>query len=75
MCMDRNVGVLLVVAGLVVSLVGVLVWAGALSWLGRLPGDLRFESGRSRVYIPIASMIVLSVLLTVVVNLVGRWWR
>lgn len=73
--MDRGLGPALVVLGLVVAGVGLLVWAGGLSWLGRLPGDLRFEGERTRVLVPVTSMIVVSVVLTVVVNLLLRWWR
>jgi len=42
------------------------------SWFGRLPGDIRFESGNSRVFIPITSMIVLSLVLTLIFNLFKR---
>ena len=49
-------------AGLVVA--GLLVWSGALSWFGRLPGDVRWEGERARVYVPIVSMIVVSVVLS-----------
>jgi len=49
-------------AGLVVA--GFLVWSGALSWFGRLPGDVRWEGARARVYVPIVSMIVVSVVLS-----------
>lgn len=73
--MDRNLGLFLIVVGLGVVGLGILVWAGAFGWFGRLPGDLRFEGDRSRVFIPITSMIVVSVVLTLVVNLVARLWR
>lgn len=73
--MERNLGGVLVAVGIVVVLIGVLVWSGALSWFGRLPGDIRIEGERSRVFIPIASMLVVSVVLTIVVNLVTRMWR
>ncbi len=49
--------------GLVVA--GLLVWSGGLSWFGRLPGDVRFEGERTRLYIPIVSMIVVSLALSV----------
>jgi hypothetical protein len=39
------------------------------NWFGRLPGDLRLGSGNTRVFIPITSMILLSIILTIVVNL------
>ena len=43
------------------------------NWFGRLPGDIRFESaGGTRVFIPITSMIILSVALSLVVNLLRR---
>nr|WP_231752218.1 DUF2905 domain-containing protein [Pseudomonas sp. MT4] len=45
-----------------------LVWQAA----GRYPGDIRIESERSRTFIPITSMIILSVLLTILLNLFRR---
>jgi len=48
--------------GLLVT--GVLVWSGGLGWFGRLPGDVRWETERARVYVPIASMIVVSLALS-----------
>lgn len=73
--MERGVGMLIVVVGIGLVVVGLLVWSGAFGWFGRLPGDLRFEGEHSRVYVPITSAIVLSVVATVVINLVGRLWR
>ena len=73
--MERSTGLLLVVLGLGLALLGLLVWTGALSWFGRLPGDLRIEGERTRVLLPITSMIVVSVVVTVAVNLVVRWLR
>lgn len=72
---SRGLGLAIVVAGLVVALIGGLVALGALSWFGRLPGDLRFESsdGRVRVFAPLASMVVISIVLTVATNLLRRW--
>jgi Protein of unknown function (DUF2905) len=49
--------------GLIVA--GLLVWSGGLSWFGRLPGDLRWEGDHSRVYLPIVSMILVSLALSV----------
>ncbi len=72
---DRGLGGLLVVAGVVLVGVGLLVASGGLSWFGRLPGDLRFGSDTTRVVVPITSMVLVSVVLTVVVNLVVRLLR
>tara|TARA_R100000935_G_scaffold42000_1_gene63683 strand:- start:234 stop:479 length:246 start_codon:yes stop_codon:yes gene_type:complete len=64
----------LIGAGVVLLLLGVALHyaPGLLSWFGKLPGDIRLESERSKTYIPITSMIVLSVVLTVLVNLFKR---
>lgn len=58
--------------GATVLVVGVLVRfaPGLFSWFGTLPGDIRIEGENSRVFIPITSMILVSVALTVIVNVV-----
>ncbi len=68
--MERNIGPFVVVAGIVVVLVGVLIWAGGLSWFGRLPGDIRIERGNVRIYIPLVSMLLVSVVGTVLLSVV-----
>jgi len=45
--------------------IGLLAWTGALSWFGRLPGDIRWEGERGRVYIPVVSMLLVSLVLSV----------
>ena len=63
----------LLVLGLILALVGaLLLYAPRLFvWFGHLPGDIRIERDGVRVYVPLASMLVLSVLLTLVLNLVA----
>ncbi len=73
--MGRDVGGLVVAIGVGVVVLGLLIWSGALSWFGRLPGDIRIEGDSTRVFIPITSMVIASVVLTVVVNVVGRFLR
>ena len=70
--MDRSVGMLVVVGGVFIIVVGLLIYSGGLSWFGRLPGDIRYESGNVRVYVPIVSMLLISVALTVLFNLLRR---
>lgn len=43
--------------------------------LGRLPGDIRIEGPNGSFYFPIVTCIILSVLLSVVVNLIGRFLK
>lgn len=58
------VGRALVVVGLLISGVGALVWLGVP--LGKLPGDFVYRRGGLTVYVPIATSIIVSVVLTVV---------
>ena len=61
----------LMIIGIVVLAVGAALqfapWL--VNWFGRLPGDLRFGSGNTRVFIPITSMLLVSIILTIIVNL------
>ena len=72
---NQQLGVLIIVTGLAIALIGVVVWAGGLAWFGKLPGDIRIEGESARVFIPIASMIVISLVLTVALNLLLRLFR
>jgi hypothetical protein len=67
-------GVLLVAAGVVLILVGLLMWSGSLAWFGRLPGDIRIERDSVRIYIPIVSMLLVSAALSLVLYLVRRFF-
>lgn len=66
-------GPLIVVIGIVVVLVGLAVWSGALGWFGRLPGDVRIERESTRVYIPLASMLLISIVLSLLMYLLNRF--
>ncbi len=61
-----------IIAGIILILTGLILhFAPCLfSWFGKLPGDIRIEKEHSRVYIPITSMILISVILTLVVNII-----
>lgn len=70
--MDRSVGLLIIALGVGAIVIGALIWIGAFSWFGQLPGDIRIENDDTRVYIPLVSMLIVSIVLTVVVNLISR---
>jgi hypothetical protein len=69
-----SIGILLIVAGLGLVVLGAMFWLGVLSWLGRLPGDIRVERPGVRFYFPITSMIIVSVVLTLLLSLIRRLW-
>ena len=70
--MNASPGPVIVLAGVALVLVGLAVWSGALGWFGRLPGDIRIERDSMRIYIPLASMLLISVVLTVLMYLLNR---
>ena len=68
-----SLGKILLVLGIGIGIVGVMVMLGArVPFLGSLPGDLSFERGNARIYIPIVTSIVLTVVLNLVFGLFGR---
>jgi hypothetical protein len=70
-----RIGNLLILLGGIIVVVGVLVRfsPGVFGWFGNLPGDIHIEGENTSVFIPITSMIVVSVGLTFLVNAV-RWF-
>ena len=71
---SRSVGGLVVVLGIAVVIIGLLIWTGALGWFGRLPGDVRVERENVRVFVPVVSMLLISVALSVVLYVVRRFF-
>ncbi len=64
------IGLFLVVAGLAVLLLGRMNFP-----LGRLPGDFLYRGKRTTVYFPLASSILISVVLSIVLYVINRWRR
>jgi hypothetical protein len=68
-----DVGKALIVLGLAIALVGVgLTLFGRVPWLGRLPGDIHVQRGNWSFYFPLATSLLLSVVLSLVLYLIGR---
>lgn len=66
----------LILAGVGLVVIGGLVWLlGRFVDLGQLPGDISWSSGNVRIYVPIATMIVLSLVLTLLLNVLLRLFR
>ncbi len=71
--MNRVVGLFIVVCGVCLIFVGILIYSGGLNWFGRLPGDFRYQSDRVQVYIPIVSMLVISLALSLLLYLIRKF--
>ena len=72
--MNRQVGLLVVIAGGALVVIGLLIYSGALSWFGRLPGDIRYEGAHTRVYFPLVSSLLASVVLSLLIYLLRRFF-
>ena len=71
-----DIGRAIMVAGGALFLVGLLlVLSGRLPGLGNLPGDITIQRDNFTLYMPCGTMIVVSVVLTLVLNLISRFWR
>ncbi len=68
----QNLGRFLLIIGGGIALVGLLFLVGGrfLPWLGRLPGDIRFQGQNVSCFFPIVTSILLSIILTIVLNII-----
>jgi hypothetical protein len=69
----ESLGKLLVLVGVTMAIVGAALWSGfGKGWLGRLPGDIHIERGGSSFFFPIVTCILISIVLTVLLNIFRR---
>lgn len=72
----KNIGLTVIAAGLALVIAGGLILlAGRLGFLGKLPGDLSFRWRGGSVFFPLASCVLLSVILTVLGNIIIRFFN
>ena len=68
-----DLGKWLVLIGIGIAILGSLVWLlGRLPFFGNLPGDIRIQGENFGCFVPLASMLLLSLLLTVILNIIIR---
>ena len=72
--MRGSLGPAIIGLGVLIVVVGLLVWSGALSWFGRLPGDIRVERETVRFYFPVTSMVIVSIVLSAIAWLLRRFF-
>jgi hypothetical protein len=71
-----DLGKFVAMAGAALLILGGLIWlAGRIPLLGHLPGDIRLQRGNVSCFFPLTTMIIVSVLLTVILNILLRLWR
>lgn len=70
-------GRLMLIIGLTIAFIGLLMLLAGryIPWLGNLPGDFRFETDNVKIYVPLATMILVSILATVLLNILLRFFN
>lgn len=73
--MDQNTGKYILLAGVLIVMVGLLVYFfhDKMQWIGRLPGDIRVERENFRFYFPITTMILFSILISLLIGLIRKF--
>jgi hypothetical protein len=69
------VGRLLIIGGIVLAGLGLLIVVAPNLGLGRLPGDIHIDRGNVQIFIPFGTMILVSVVLTILLNVLGFFGR
>ena len=74
--MNSQTGKWIVIAGILIVVAGIIIYFfhDKLNWLGRLPGDIRIEKENFRFYFPITTMIIISVVLTLLINIFKKFF-
>jgi len=68
-----QLGKLLIVIGGIIAVLGViLLFSGKVPWFGRLPGDFYFRGKHVSFYFPLATSLLISIILTIILWLIGR---
>ncbi len=72
--MKKEMGVLFIVIGVIFLIVGVIIYYfKGIPFLGKLPGDFSFKKGNFSFYFPLASSIIISIILSLILYLISRF--
>jgi Protein of unknown function (DUF2905) len=73
--MSQETGKYIIIAGAIVIVTGIIIYFfhDSFKWIGRLPGDVRIRKNNFRFYFPWVTMLVISIVLTLLINLIRRF--
>jgi uncharacterized protein HemY len=74
--MNSQTGKQIILIGVVIILVGIIIYFfhKKLTWIGKLPGDIRIEKENFRLYFPVTTLLLTSLILTLLLRLI-RWLK
>ncbi len=72
--MQQTAAKYIIIAGVIFIVTGTILFffKGAFNWFGKLPGDVRLEKAHFKLYFPFATMLIISIALTVIINLIKK---
>ena len=72
--MNQQTGKYIIIAGVIIIVIGMIIWlfGNKLSFIGRLPGDIRVKKENFSFYFPVTTMIMASILLTLIMWLIRK---
>ncbi len=75
--MNSDTGKWIIIIGVFIILAGVIIYFfhDKLNWIGRLPGDIRIEKDNFKFYFPITTMIIFSIVLTLIITIIKRFFN
>jgi len=73
--MTNATGKYVIIIGAIIIVVGIIIYFfhDKLNWIGKLPGDIRVEKENFKFYFPITTMILISVAVTLIINLLRKF--
>ncbi len=73
--MNSQTGKYIIIGGIIIVLIGVIIYLfhDKLNWVGRLPGDIRIEKDNFRFYFPITTMIIISIVLSLLIQVIKKF--
>jgi hypothetical protein len=72
--MDQQTGKIIITGGILIVMIGIIIYFfhDYFKWIGKLPGDISIKRENFRFYFPLATMIVFSLLITIIINIFKR---
>jgi len=72
-----NTGKILIIIGAFILLIGLIITFSnhKFEWLGNMPLDFKYENKTTKIYAPFGTMILISILLSIMINLISKWFK
>ena len=73
--MNNATGKYIIIIGAIIIVIGIIIYFfhDKLTWIGKLPGDIRVEKENFKFYFPVTTMILLSLAITLIINLIKKF--